>query len=82
MSSNSIENVCTLSMPPPTEGSLLARLCLGGVAILVCQFFETVTLAGVLTFTRVLCALAGRLTLARIHAITVHLGLIGSSGAN
>jgi len=82
MSSNSMESVLTLSMLPPREGSLLARLCLGGVAILLRQFFETVALAGVLTFTRVLCALAGRLALARIHAITVHIRFIGSSGAN
>jgi len=65
-----MESVCTLSMLPPTEGRLLARLYLGGVAILLRQFFETVALAEVLAFTRVLCALAGRLARARIHAIT------------
>ena len=82
MSSNSVERVCTLSTLPPTEGSLLASLYLGGVAILLRQFFETVALAGILAFARVIGALAGGLALARIHAITVHLCFIGSSGAN
>jgi hypothetical protein len=69
-------------MFPLTDGSLFARLCLGRVAILLSHFLESLALTEVLAFAGILRAFARGLALARIHAITMHLGFIGTSGAN
>lgn len=68
------------SSPCSTGISLFAGLCLGGVAILLGQFFETLALAGVLTLARVFSALAGRLTLAMAAPETdLDISIINSS---
>jgi hypothetical protein len=59
---------------------LFARLCLGRVAILLSHFLESLALARVLALAGILCALAGRLALTRIDAITMHLGFISAGG--
>jgi hypothetical protein len=59
---------------------LFARLCLSRVAILLSHFLESLALAGVLAFAGILRALAGRLALTRIDAITMHLGFISAGG--
>src|SRR6266478_5792042 len=59
-------------------GSLLAvalHLFLGRRALLLAHFQEALALAGVLALTRVVGALAGRLTLAGVHAGALALGL-------
>jgi hypothetical protein len=62
--------------------ALLSLSGLGRVAVFLCHFLETLTLAGVLPFTRVLGTLAGRLTLAGIDAVAMNLRFVGYSGGD
>src|SRR6267143_871393 len=66
------------SVPARGRGSLLAvalHLFLGRRALLLAHFQEALALAGVLALARVVGALAGRLTLAGVHAGALGLGL-------